>query len=1161
LPVINISAPKIAFPMHTLRFLRHPAIAFVLLVATAGTAAETLWESYDTDPYERGWTRMGSDNSFDFILPGYVLARLYVTTEDQRFTVPLAASHTGDQPFWLEFDWRFESVYEWPRGFFAVYNSASDNLTNVAGVNFQRRNISTAQESQRGRVMTSTGADINFTASYYPRPSGTVIDARTRLYYHQNLAGEGWIDLTITDLASGLVIASGSGKVMNAGGDFSYDSVGFGNFTSGTPSPQYFDRVRVDNIYFSTEQSGDEYFALQGEGRPAPSWIGDTSPPQPDPPVWEVAPEAPAASRVTMRAGVAIDDLYDVQYYFENVDNPASNSGWTTARDWTEYLLQPQTQYNYRFKTRDLSPNRNESQWSFIASVTTPVETDTNPPLPDPPEWASEPGVLGSNRILMEAAPVVDPEGNGPVQYYFANLTDPSLDSGWQVSPNFENDRLPYNTSYTYRFQARDGSGNRNETGWSSVVTTTTGDPPLFEDLIRAEGTWQATGTGETALYTVYYFAEASEERAPVIIYILNAAMPRIGTEADASIMSDFIQDGYLLITLDFNGNPLAKHPVLDTNVDLFRRAVIGYQTDPLLQGTSLLPHDENIYIVPSGWRLERDLTYWEADKHGAHGTLNRILSTYNGYVASNFGVIQVTDPADMRGPDGELIDYALRLDIVYPSQPEQPVPLLFDSATQSNRPRAFRPATGRIQHIGAVLNGMAWGSVDHCWNPLARHYHYGYWDGGYTLEDWNGLASITAAIRFFKKNAQQFGVDPDRIGGMGHSKGSYTITRLADPDHANQSEHFSFSGYPAGSPEPQPWQGFTSTIRASYQSAGNGTRRTQYVTAANVPTMVACGRFDQYNQWLVFPDLVATYEGFDLNHFAFWMTDLDHALPRNHDPIYDRDRYELFFHFFRQHLRPGSVAPELLFILPREGYGELDVYGQNRYIPSDELLVAGKEHMTERGGPVALLFAPAVDPDSANSGGLEVVRVRDGFVVPGTWVGSRGDARLSFIPDPILPDHEELEVRVNSSLLSQEGVPYAGESAYPLWTGSLSSGFDDWIDAHPEIPEGKTGALDTPAGGNISNLLSYALDLHPLRPVADEVLSHSLTGDSLVLEFPWFRDDLAYAVQYSHDLLHWWSAELTGAPELGEGWMRGNGTLDSESPRVFLRLAVEPLR
>ena len=80
----------------------------------------------------------------------------------------------------------------------------------------------------------------------------------------------------------------------------------------------------------------------------------------------------------------------------------------------------------------------------------------------------------------------------------------------------------------------------------------------------------------------------------------------------------------------------------------------------------------------------------------------------------------------------------------------------------------------------------------------------------------------------------------------------------------------------------------------------------------------------------------------------------------------------------------------------------------------------------------MALLFAPAVDPDSANAGGLQVVRVRDGMIVPGAWVGTRGGARMSFIPDPILPDHEQLEIRINSNLLSKEGVPYAGESAYP---------------------------------------------------------------------------------------------------------------------------------
>ena len=575
------------------------------------------------------------------------------------------------------------------------------------------------------------------------------------------------------------------------------------------------------------------------------------------------------------------------------------------------------------------------------------------------------------------------------------------------------------------------------------------------------------------------------------------------------------------------------------------------------------MAHDEDIYFVPAGWRLERGVSFWELDKHGVYGSLNRVLSTYNGYLAANKGVTPVTDPGDMRGPSGEEIDYSLYLDIVYPSNPVQPVGLLWDSATQSNRMRAYRPATGRIHHIGTVLNGMAWGIVDHCWNPLARDYHYGYWDGGYTMEDWNGLAAATAAMRYFKAHADQLGIDPDLIGGMGHSKGSYTSTRLADPDHAGKPEHFRFSGQPEGSPEPQPWPGFSSTLRASYQSAGNGTRRTQYVTAANVPTMVSCGIFDEYNQWLVFPELVATYENLDLNHVALWMTDLAHTLPRNADPILGRDRYELFFQFFRTHLQHATAAaPEVLFVLPSSASTAVDLRGINRYIPEDSLLVADKEMMTEREGPIAVQFAPNVDVASANAGGLQIVRLSNGSVVPGVWTSSRGGSRLSFMPDSILPDHADLEVRVNSGMLSQAGVPFAGTAAYPLRTGGLSAAFDDWIDSQSGLPTGGRGVLDDPFGLGLPNLMAYALGLDPQAPAGPGWPTHGLMPEGedfrLSLSYRALRGELGYAVEHSTDLLDWSTEGVTYEGPV-DNTMTGSVSLSGDTP-TFLRLRVDAL-
>jgi hypothetical protein len=84
--------------------------------------------------------------------------------------------------------------------------------------------------------------------------------------------------------------------------------------------------------------------------------------------------------------------------------------------------------------------------------------------------------------ITMTAKTLTDESG---VEYYFDELTgNPGGDdSGWQDSSGYTDSGLDPNTGYIYRFKARDKSPNKNETGWSSLVTgaATTPLPTLVD--------------------------------------------------------------------------------------------------------------------------------------------------------------------------------------------------------------------------------------------------------------------------------------------------------------------------------------------------------------------------------------------------------------------------------------------------------------------------------------------------------------------------------------------------------------------------------------------------------------------------------------------------------------------------------------------------------
>jgi len=96
---------------------------------------------------------------------------------------------------------------------------------------------------------------------------------------------------------------------------------------------------------------------------------------------------------------------------------------------------------------------------------------DATPPTPSPMEWRILPAAVSSNSVSMTAMKAGDASG---VEYFFANLTDPNHDSGWQDANTYIDSGLVNNTQYTYAVIARDKSVNQNETGWSQEASATT---------------------------------------------------------------------------------------------------------------------------------------------------------------------------------------------------------------------------------------------------------------------------------------------------------------------------------------------------------------------------------------------------------------------------------------------------------------------------------------------------------------------------------------------------------------------------------------------------------------------------------------------------------------------------------------------------------------
>jgi len=128
----------------------------------------------------------------------------------------------------------------------------------------------------------------------------------------------------------------------------------------------------------------------------------------------------------------------------------------------------------------------------------TPMPPDGDPPIPDPMTWALVPGAADHETLTMTASTAIDTSG---VEYYFANVTDPSHDSGWQSGSTCTDSGLASGQTYTYKVKARDRSAAHNETDWSVEAGATTAAQLVYqaEDaFFEGQGIFETLHSGYT---------------------------------------------------------------------------------------------------------------------------------------------------------------------------------------------------------------------------------------------------------------------------------------------------------------------------------------------------------------------------------------------------------------------------------------------------------------------------------------------------------------------------------------------------------------------------------------------------------------------------------------------------------------------------------------
>ena len=223
-----------------------------------------------------------------------------------------------------------------------------------------------------------------------------------------------------------------------------------------------------------------------------------------------------------------------------------------------------------------------------------------------------------------------------------------------------------------------------------------------------------------------------------VIVYLQNLAAPRVGTESDDAILKDFRAANYLVVTLDYAHATNARAPFLNRDLAKLRNDFRANKLFPQFKCDY-----SHIYIVPAGCRLQRDVRY----------------------------------DADPKRP--------LALDIIYPSQPKQPVGALLEFSCENYNRFGNTMLTYCSDTLleGAATEGFAVAMADH---PVAPPYA--------GLDPMPECAlRVKAAVRTLRAEGARIGLN-GRIVAAGFSRGSGMALLLATTqgkkEFENHGEH-----------------------------------------------------------------------------------------------------------------------------------------------------------------------------------------------------------------------------------------------------------------------------------------------------------------------------------------------------------------------------------
>ena len=400
-----------------------------------------------------------------------------------------------------------------------------------------------------------------------------------------------------------------------------------------------------------------------------------------------------------------------------------------------------------------------------------------------------------------------------------------------------------------------------------------------------------------------------------VIMYVMGANIERIGTEKNVDIISDLLDEGYIVVTLDYLGAPEARGTDLDFSVQTIKQKIYS---GSYLQGLNRL--SKNIYVLPEGYRILAEVVYFKIDENGTKGCLERIVESWNNGFKESSGANKVpggykpaTTIDDCIDQQGNTVDLNYRLSIIYPSQPTRETPVWVNAS--SNTPM-IAPTVTTYSHVmanSAVFGGCTFVVYDHCYIPMASRI-YGYYSD-YSLMGYISASCQAAAMRCARYYSAKLGYSSEDYVAYGISKASWVSTLAAkNPELVPERSVLEKFGYVREERYgEQPYLIYDdgtkipAGVNAVYAAMGDGVRSvslSRFLDENTAPTYTACGQSDQYGCWNWWPDVQKSYMDNGTELITLSSYDRGHEFPYEIDTIYKHDRYETFVDFLMYHVK-----------------------------------------------------------------------------------------------------------------------------------------------------------------------------------------------------------------------------------------------------------------